>query len=193
MYRSAIFAARQVLTIAGLDEHTESMMAPAYFSHVRYGLYYSDLIIPIAQQEGFDPLFVYSVIRQESLFEGYVRSSAGARGLMQVIPSTGAQIASELGKPANYTEEDLYRPYVSVLFGSHYLARNRNLLNGDLYATLAAYNGGPGNAVAWKELSGDDPDLFLESVRFEETRNYIRNIFEIFIIYNRLYGNGVAQ
>lgn len=193
MYRSAIFAARQVLTLAGLDEHTESMMAPAYFSHVRYGLYYSDLIIPIAQQEGFDPLFIYSVIRQESLFEGYVRSSAGARGLMQVIPSTGAQIASELGKPANYTEEDLYRPYVSILFGNHYLARNRSLLNGDLYATLAAYNGGPGNAIAWKELSGDDPDLFLESVRFEETRNYIRNIFEIFIIYNRLYGNGVAQ
>jgi soluble lytic murein transglycosylase len=193
MYRSAIFAARQVLTIAGLDEHTESMMAPAYFSHVRYGLYYPDLIIPIAQQEGFDPLFIYSVIRQESLFEGYVRSSAGARGLMQVIPSTGAQIASELGKPANYTEEDLYRPYVSVLFGSHYLARNRSLLNGDLYATLAAYNGGPGNAIAWKELSGDDPDLFLESVRFEETRNYIRNIYEIFIIYNRLYGNRVGQ
>jgi soluble lytic murein transglycosylase len=112
---------------------------------------------------------------------------------MQVIPSTGAQIASELGKPANYTEEDLYRPYVSVLFGSHYLARNRSLLSGDLYATLAAYNGGPGNAIAWKELSGEDPDLFLESVRFEETRNYIRNIYEIFIIYNRLYGNGVTQ
>lgn len=188
MYRSAIFAARQVLTMAGLDEHTESMMAPAYFTHIRYGLYYSDLVIPNAQQNGFDPLFVFSVIRQESLFEGFVRSNAGARGLMQIIAPTGAQIASELGKPINYAEEDLYRPYVSVLFGTHYLARNRASLNGDLYATLAAYNGGPGNAAAWKELSGDDPDLFLESVRFEETRNYIRNIYEIFIIYRRLYG-----
>ena len=188
MYRSAIFAARQVLTMAGLDEHTESMMAPAYFSHIRYGLYYSDLVIPNAQQNGFDPLFVFSVIRQESLFEGFVRSNAGAHGLMQIIAPTGAQIASELGKPINYTEEDLYRPYVSVLFGTHYLAKNRTSLNGDLYATLAAYNGGPGNAVAWKELSGDDPDLFLESIRFEETRNYIRNIYEIFIIYRRLYG-----
>jgi soluble lytic murein transglycosylase len=188
MYRSAIFAARQVLTMAGLDEHTESMMAPAYFSHIRYGLYYPDLVIPNAQQNGFDPLFVFSVIRQESLFEGFVRSTAGAHGLMQIIASTGAQIASELGKPINYTEEDLYRPYVSVMFGTHYLAKNRSLLNGDLYATLAAYNGGPGNAVTWKELSGYDPDLFLESVRFEETRNYIRNIYEIFIIYRRLYG-----
>jgi len=192
MYRSAIFAARQVLTIAGLDEHTESMMAPAYFSHIRYGLYYSDLVLPIAQQEGFDPLFIFSVMRQESLFEGFVRSSAGAHGLMQIIAPTGAQIASELGKPPNYTEEDLYRPYVSVLFGTHYLARNRTLLNGDIYATLAAYNGGPGNAMAWKELSGSDPDLFLESVRFEETRNYIRNIYEIFVVYRRLY-SGVTE
>lgn len=192
MYRSAIFAARQVLTIAGLDEHTESMMAPVYFSHVRYGLYYSDLVIPSSQQEGFDPLLIFSVIRQESLFEGFVRSNAGAHGLMQIIAPTGAQIATELGKPLDYTEEDLYRPYVSVMFGTHYLARNLTLMNGDLYAALAAYNGGPGYAVEWKRLSGEDPDLFLESVRFEETRNYIRNIYEIFIVYRRLY-SGVTQ
>lgn len=190
LYRSAIFAARQVLTIAGLDDHAESMMAPAYFSHIRYGLYYADLILPEAQKNAFDPLFIFSVIRQESLFEGFVSSSAGARGLMQVVPATGAQLASELGKPSNYTDADLYRPYVSVMFGTHYLGKNRTLFNGDTYAALAAYNGGPGNALQWKELAGDDPDLFLESVRFEETRNYIRNIYEIFIIYRRLYSGG---
>jgi len=188
VYRTAIFAARQTLTIAGLDEHTESMMAPTYFSRIRYGLYYPEIIIPEAQAEGFDPLFIYSVIRQESLFEGFAGSAAGARGLMQIIPSTGAQIASELGKPSNYTDEDLYRPYISVLFGTHYLAKNKTLMERDTYATLAAYNGGPGNALEWKELSGDDPDLFLESIRFEETRNYIRGIYEIYIIYKRLYG-----
>ena len=188
LYRTAIFAARQTLTIAGLDEHTESMMAPSYFSHIRYGLYYSDILIPEAQAEGFDPLFIYSVVRQESLFEGFAGSSAGARGLMQVIPSTGAQIASELGKPLNYTDEDLNRPFVSILFGTHYLSKNRTLLGGDTYAMLAAYNGGPGNSLEWKKLSGDDPDLFLESIRFEETRNYIRGIYEIYTIYKRLYG-----
>ena len=188
LYRSAIFAARQVLSLAGLDEHTESMMAPPYFGRIRYGLYYSDLIIPESQKNGFDPLFTFSVIRQESLFEGFVNSSAGARGLMQIIPSTGAQIASELGEPPNYTENDLYRPSVSIQFGTHYLANNLRLFNGDLYAALAAYNGGPGNSLEWKNLSGDDPDLFLESVRFEETRNYIRNIYEIYNIYRRLYG-----
>ena len=190
LYRSAIFAARQVLTIAGLDEHTESMMAPPYFSHVRYGLYYSDLVIPDAQTNNLDPLFIFSVIRQESLFEGFVNSSAGARGLMQIVPSTGAQIVSQLGWPPNYDEDDLYRPDVSAAFGTHYLGNNRDLLGGDLYATLAAYNGGPGNSLEWKELSGDDPDLFLETIRFEETRNYIRNIYEIYVIYRRLYGLG---
>ncbi len=188
LYRSAIFAVRQVLTLAGLDEHTESMMAPPYFSRIRYGLYYSDLIIPESQKNGFDPLFTFSVIRQESLFEGFVSSSAGAHGLMQIIPTTGAQIASELGQPLNYTEKDLYRPSVSVQFGTHYLANNLRLFNGDLYAALAAYNGGPGNSLEWKNLAGDDPDLFLESVRFEETRNYLRNIYEIHIVYRRLYG-----
>ena len=188
LYRTAIFTARQTLTLAGLDEHSESMMAPPYFSHLRYGLYYSDLVIPNAQANDFDPLFIFSVIRQESFFEGFVNSNVGARGLMQIIPETGEQITYELTWPRNYTDKDLYRPDVSIRFGTHYLATNRNFLNGDLYATLAAYNGGPGNAAAWKELAGDDPDLYLETVRFEETRNYIRNIYEIFVIYKRLYG-----
>jgi soluble lytic murein transglycosylase len=107
---------------------------------------------------------------------------------MQIVPSTGAQIVSQIGWPVNYTEDDLYRPIVNIKFGSHYLATNLNYLNDDLYAALAAYNGGPGNASAWQELAGNDPDLYLESVRFEETRNYIRNIYEIYVIYKRLYG-----
>ncbi|MCA2000817.1 MAG: tetratricopeptide repeat protein [Chloroflexi bacterium] len=190
LYRTAIFSARQTLTLAGLDEHSESLMAPIYFSYVRYGLYYPDLVVPNAQSNGLDPLFVFSVIRQESLFEGFVKSGAGARGLMQIIPSTGSQIVSQLGWPLNYDEDDLYRPNVSVAFGTRYLAKNRDLLRGDLYAALAAYNGGPGNAQQWKELAGDDPDLFLETVRFEETRNYIRSVYEIYAIYKRLYGGG---
>jgi len=188
LYRSAISAARQTLTLAGLDEHAEFMLAPLYFSRIRYGLYYADLITAEAQANGFDPLFLFSVIWQESQFEGFAISNKDARGLMQIVPSTGAQIASELSKPLNYTENDLDRPFVSVMFGAYYLAKNRNLFNGDIYGALAAYNGGPGNSLEWKSLAGDDPDLFLESVRFEETRNYIRNIYEIHNIYRRLYG-----
>ncbi len=191
LYRPAIFAIRQTLTLAGLNDLNESMMAPPYFSHVRYGLYYPDLIIPDAQAEGFDPLFMFSVVRQESLFEGFVRSTAGARGLMQIVPSTGAGIASALGWPAFYAADDLYRPIISIKFGAHYLAANRNLLGGNLYAMLAAYNGGPGNALEWEKLSANDPDLFLEVVRFEETRQYIRSIYEIYVVYCRLYGQTI--
>jgi soluble lytic murein transglycosylase len=187
LYRSAISAARQTLTLAGLDDHTESMMAPPYFSHIRYGLYYSDLVIPAAKDEGLDPLFLFSVIRQESLFEGFINSSAGARGLMQIVPATGASIAANYGWPLEFDPSDLYRPLVSVKLGARYLATNQHLLDGSPYGALAAYNAGPGNAVAWKQISGDDPDLFLETVRFEETRDYIRNIYEIYIIYHRLY------
>jgi soluble lytic murein transglycosylase len=166
------------------------MLAPPYFTHVRYGLYYSDLIVPAAQKTGFDPLLLFSVVRQESLFEGFVSSTAGARGLMQIVPGTGAGIADALRWPLYYDASKLYRPNVSITFGAYYLAQGRNSVDGDLYAALAAYNGGLGNALDWKQLSQGDPDLFLESVRFEESRSYIRSIYEIYVIYRRLYGPG---
>jgi len=187
LYRTAIFAAREVLTLAGLESQTASLTAPAYFNHIRYGLYYRDLILSEEERYGLDPLFMFSVIRQESLFEGFVRSSAGAHGLMQIIQPTGAQIAAELNWPQNYSEEDLYRPNVSVRFGAYYLDKNRDLLGGSIYGTLAAYNAGPGNALVWKELAGDDPDLLLEIIRFQETRDYIRFIYEIYSTYRNLY------
>lgn len=186
VYRSAILAARQILDLAGMSD-ADTMAAPAYFNHIRFGAYYYDLILEAAQQYQFHPLFLLSVVRQESAFEGFVRSSAGARGLMQIIPATGQEIVSTLGWPENYTENDLYRPSVSIQLGANYLAKWRNHFNGDLYAALAAYNGGPGNSMAWHKLSGGDPDLFLEVIRFDETRNYIRGIYELYSIYRRIY------
>jgi soluble lytic murein transglycosylase len=56
-----------------------------------------------------------------------------------------------------------------------------------LFGALAAYNGGPGNAATWLKLAPHDPDLFLEIIRYEETRNYLRRIYEIFGIYRQLY------
>ncbi len=187
-YRSGIQALRQVLTLAGLEQHSASLTAPIYFRHIRYGLYYSEIIFPAAQEYNFDPLFITSVVRQESLFEGFVRSSAGARGLMQIIPSTGAGIAEQMGWPPGYTSEDLYSPYINVRMGTFYLNSNRKLLN-DYYAMLAGYNAGPGNAAIWQTLAAsDDPDLLLEIIRFQETRDYIRYIYEAYNIYQNLYG-----
>ncbi len=186
MYRSGIYAARQVLDLAGMDD-AATMDAPRYFNRLRFGTYYADLLIPAAQENDFHPLFLFALTRQESLFEGFVRSAAGARGLMQIVPSTGAYIAELLGWPPDYTADDLYRPLVNVRFGAAYLARQREAFDGDLYAALAAYNAGPGNASVWHDLSGGDPDLFVELIRYPETRDYVRGIYEMYAIYYRLY------
>ena len=186
LYRSAIFAARQVLTLAGMN-NAATLSAPVYYNRIRFGVYYRELVIPTAQEYEIHPLLLYSLMRQESLFEGFVTSHAGARGLMQIIPSTGQEQANRVGWPPDYTSEDLYRPVVSVKLGADYLKRQLDFLGGDIYAALAAYNGGPGNSAAWKALAPDDPDLFLEIIRFEETRNYIRAIYEVFNIYRLIY------
>jgi len=186
LFDLAIRSSRQILDLAGLDD-AGTFSAPRYFNRIRFGPYFGDLILPAALEAGFDPLFLLSVVRQESLFQGSATSVASARGLMQVIPSTGAAIAAELGWPPNYSEADLHRPIVSVRFGTHYLQQQRDYFDGNLMAALAAYNGGPGNAAAWLERAGGDPDLFYEVVGYEETRTYLRTIYEVFNIYRNLY------
>ncbi len=186
LYRPAIFAARDVLNAAGLDD-AGTMNAPAYFNHIRFGTYYSELVNQSAREYEIHPLLLFSVIRQESLFEGFVRSAAGARGLMQIIPSTGAERAEKEDWPPDYSDEDLYRPIVSIKLGTAYLSFLRTYFEGDLYAALAGYNAGPGNSAAWLDEAGGDPDLFVEIIRFPETQTYIKNISEIFAIYRRIY------
>ncbi len=188
LYRSALIASTELLKMASL-EGAATLDAPEFFSRVRFGAYYLDWLLPVAESESLSPLLMLALIRQESTYEGFISSGAGARGLMQIIPSTGTQLANEMAWPENYTDADLNRPYVSLVFGANYLRKQLNYFNGDLFAMLAAYNGGPGNTIAWKELTPtDDPDLFLEVVRIEETRLYIKLINEIHYVYKWLYG-----
>ena len=188
LYRSALVASTQLLRLAGL-ERGDALSGPEYFSRIRFGAYYLDWVKPAADSEGLSPLILLSVMRQESAYEGFIRSGAGARGLMQIMPATGTQLAENLGWPEDFTLDDLDRPYISLVFGASYLRQQRQLFDGDPFAMLAAYNGGPGNTLIWKNLTPfDDPDLFLEIVRIEETRNYIRLINEIHYIYGWLYG-----
>jgi soluble lytic murein transglycosylase len=79
---------------------------------------------------------------------------------------------------------------VSVRFGTWYLAEQRDLLEGNLFGALAAYNGGPGNALRWWETANEDLDLFVESIDFRETRTYVRVIREHYARYRWLYGGG---
>jgi soluble lytic murein transglycosylase len=169
-----------------MNTQAQTLAAPAYFNHVRYGLYFQDLVLPVAQQTNFNPLFLFSVMRQESLFDKFA-SSPYAIGLMQITPTTGQLIADNLSWPPNYSQDDLYRPLVSLGLGTSYLMTQRNRSNGDLFMVLASYNAGPETAPIWRDLSGPDSDLFVEVIRFDETRNYIRSIYEIYCMYRSLY------
>jgi len=184
LYRQSIGAADTLMRIS--PAKTPSTL-PVFIAKLIYPTYYADLVLKHAEEYALDPLLVFSLIRQESLFEPFAESFAAANGLMQVIPSTGREINGDLNWPPNYDTADLQKPYVSARFGTYYLAKQRRFFNGDMYASLAAYNGGAGNAQIWKERSGGDPDLFFMSVNFEETQRYLRTVGANYAIYHRLY------
>ena len=107
---------------------------------------------------------------------------------MQLMPATAEQIATETGFLTNFEASDLDVPYYNLELGSNYLARMLYVFEGNEYKALAAYNAGPGNVLNWASLTDDDPDLFLNTIRYLEPRVYIRNIVEIFNRYCLIYG-----
>ena len=190
LYRSSIFAANALWRLSPAEDLT---MLPRFIGCLIYPTYYSDLVEQEAAEEELAPLFVYALLRQESLFEGFATSFAAARGLMQVIPPTGAGIAQALGWPPDYETADLYRPMVSVRFGVYYLAEQRDAIDGNMFAAMAAYNGGPGNSYRWWQMAEGDPDLFVELIDFSETRLYVRLIREHFAAYRWLYSEASSM
>ena len=186
LYRLAINAARNILDLAGMDD-LSSLTAPIYFTHIRFGAYFRPQVVSAVSDEGINPLVLYGLLRQESLFDTTIVSSAGARGLAQFIPSTGKETSDLLGWPPGYSVEDLNRPIVAVRFAANYLSRMQSYLNGDLFAGLAAYNAGAGNVKVWEDLSQNDPDLLLEIIRLEETQIYLKHIVEFLNIYELIY------
>jgi len=164
LYYSAIQAARQVLRLAGLESQSASLTAPAYFNHLRYGCITMIWSSQKPRDMDLTLSFCSAWFGRKVYSRGFISSTASAHGLMQIVPATGAEIAGEVDWPPAYSSEDLFRPIVSVRFGAHYLDKNRDLLDGNLYAGLAAYNAGPGNALAWRDLAGNDLDLLLEVI-----------------------------
>jgi len=186
LYRSALLSSRQILALANMDDY-QTLNAPLWFNHIRFGNYYYKLVSENAEKYNFDPILILSLIRQESFYEGFISSSAGAIGVMQIMPATGEEISQNIKWPENYTQNDLLIPSVNIRFGVSYLARMRELFNNDLFAALAAYNAGPGNVLNWENQANNDPDLLLEIIPFEETRRYITNIYEFYHLYEHFY------
>lgn len=184
LYRSSIIAAASLLRQVGATVFD----APRFLGRLAYPAHYADLILPLAERYGYDPRLQFALVRQESLFESIARSTAAAQGLSQVIPDTGAWIAQRLAWP-DFTNDDLFKPYVGLNFGAYYLSEQLRNFDGQVHAALAAYNAGPGNAARWAETAGADHDRFFDTVDFTETRLYIERIYEGFNAYRHLYGS----
>jgi peptidoglycan lytic transglycosylase len=147
---------------------------PKGLARVASPLVFPDLVESVAQQRGLDPLLFTSLMHQESDFDPYVESVAKAKGLSQIIPQTGNEIAHALGIK-NFAQDELYQPRLNVQFGAYYFSQ-RLKRNGSVDRALASYNAGDGNVDTWTTPGRDDPDVFTEYVPFEETHNYVKSI-----------------
>ncbi len=161
-------------------------LVPRFIRRLIYPTYYADLVLPQTQTLQLDPALVFALIRQESLFEPNATSHANARGLMQVIPPTGEDIASRTNT-TDFHPDQLWLPYLSVEFGTWYLKQMLTFFDNNQFAALAAYNAGPGRVQDWLEDS-DDLDVFFVGITLSEPRTYIRRIYVNVTAYREIYG-----
>jgi len=152
---------------------------------------YRELIADEAGRAGIDPWLLAGLVRQESSFDADARSWVGARGLSQIMPSTGAWLAAGAGV-RSFSPELLTVPEINLRMGSRFLRDQLRRYRGARDLALAAYNAGPGRADRWKrELGyGGDPDAFRDRIPFAETREYVKVVIRNAEVYRRLYGPG---
>ena len=182
--RLSISAAHRLIELSPAERTAQ---APLFIQRFAYPGHYARLVEKEAKEFQFAPQLLYGLIFQESRFDPVARSYAGARGLMQILPGTGWEIARTLNYP-NYSTELLDYPIVSIRFGAYYLRWARDYTGGNDIAALAGYNAGPRKAKYW--LSRTDPDdaLFIYNVPYHRTRRYLQGILICYVHYLRIYG-----
>ena len=134
-----------------------------------------------AGENDLDPLLVAAIIYRESRFDKDAVSRSSARGLMQIMPATGEDIARRL-QADNYLIEDLFDPDTNLRFGCYYMAKMKKEFDYDITLALAAYNSGPENVKNWLNKEGNTSDNLTEEYPFTETRNYVTNVRKIYWI-----------
>ncbi len=141
-------------------------------------------------QHALNPVMVLALIRQESRFEPAIESVAGAKGLMQLMPETAAEVATKLKfKPYN-----LENTSDNIRLGTWYLDSTHDTYQDNSLLAIASYNAGPGNVAQWiKTLDTRDADVFVESIPFDETQTYVKSVLENYWNYLRLYNAPVAR
>jgi soluble lytic murein transglycosylase len=143
----------------------------------RFPAPHNDILHPTAQGLGLDQAWVYGLIRQESRFVSDAQSGVGASGLMQVMPSTGKWVAEKIGL-TDYGHGMLSDIRTNIVLGTNYLNMVLNNADGSQVLATAAYNAGPGRARTWRGLltAPMEGAVFVETIPFDETRTYVRNV-----------------
>ena len=132
-----------------------------------------------------DPLLVYALIRCESRYQEQVESSAGAVGLMQLMPETAAWLAEKEGM--EFSKEQLKIPYRNIELGCAYLSWLMQEFEGRLPVVLAAYNAGHGRVEDWLGRNiWDGNTENLQQIPFKETRNYVKTVLKTYQVYQMI-------
>jgi soluble lytic murein transglycosylase len=163
--------------------HEQGLTDPSIF----FPLAYWPQLLRQTHGADIDPLLVLALMRQESMFDPTAHSPADARGLMQLLPSTAEAVASRTGQPS--PSGKLYDPDVNISLGIAHLQELLAAYQGDQVKTLAAYNGGEEAVARWQRRFGTlEPDEFVESITYRETRDYVKRVLGNYRRYQQEYG-----
>lgn len=155
----------------------------------RYPLAFPDLIDSASRENRLDPYLVFSLARQESLFNPRARSSADALGLMQLLPATARRVAREHHWPA---PQDLLDPATNVRLATAYLRSLLQQFDGNPFCAVAAYNAGEQEVALWLSRFPGESDEWVENIRWHETRDYVKKVIGGVREYRLLY-SGAAH
>lgn len=164
-----------------------SRVADKGYRELALPLRHDDIIRQQAKVKNLDPALIAAVIYQESRFRPR-ESSAGALGLMQLLPDTAHFIAGKTGG-TKFTTEDLATPQINIQYGAWYLRWLLDHFDDDEITALAAYNAGIGNVEKWLAKSGETHITDVDDIPFPETRHYVKNVLEA----RERYRNEYAQ
>lgn len=166
---------------------SERTRALADYTH-RYPAPHDEIMRPTTNTLGLDRAWVYGLIRQESRFVMNAQSSAGASGLMQVMPSTGRWVANKIGL-TNFVQDMLTDVRTNILLGANYMNMVLGSMDGSQVLATAAYNAGPGRLRSWRSKLDKpmDATVFIESIPYSETRGYVKNVMTNATYYAALF------
>lgn len=167
--------------------HTAERTRDLHDFELRFLAPYRELAQQAAQENGIDEAWVFGLMRQESRFVNVARSRVGASGLMQIMPATARWIARRLGI-REYRQADIQDPATNLRFGAYYLKHVQTTLDGSPVLATAAYNAGPARAQRWRDTQPMEAAVYIESIPFAETRDYVKKVMSNAMYYAARFG-----